>query len=102
LVGTLSKKRPKPPSMTALSAMRNDSSTAFLSHSLTCQPVAVGSATRTVPASSSASACSTASRTLAVTLAGVISARASKAASMVSIRSCMGSVFPGNEKVKCV
>ena len=88
--------------MTVLSAIRNDSSTAFFSHSLTRQPSAVGSATRAVPASSSASAASTAWRTTGLALAGVISARASKAASRVSIRSCMG--FPlrrvgGNQSV---
>ena len=39
--------------------VRNESRIAFLAHSLTCQPVSVGAATRTLPSSSSASASST-------------------------------------------
>ncbi len=83
LLGTLSKAGAPaaPPSTTALSLRRNDSSTAFLSHWLTCQPPsAPRSATRALPLSSSSSAASTASRTSL--LAGVTVSRASHAASI--------------------
>src|SRR3546814_7973098 len=55
---------PGPPSISAISLRRKDSSTAFLSHWLTCHaPPASRAATRRLPSSSPASAASTASRT---------------------------------------
>ena len=45
--------------MVSMPRVRNESRIAFLAHSLTCQPVSVGAATRTLPSSSRASASST-------------------------------------------
>src|SRR5262245_29312957 len=74
---------PGPPGMTVMSLRRNDSSTAFLSHWLTCQvPFGPFSATRASPRSSRSSAASTASRTGPL-VAGLTSLRFSKASSMV-------------------
>src|SRR5437763_692985 len=73
---------PGPPGMTLLSLSRNDSSTAFLSHWLTCHlPSAPRSATRTRPRSSKSSAVSTASRTVPL-VDGPMPSRASKASSI--------------------
>src|SRR6185312_14491355 len=59
--GTLSHTGAPPgPSIATESVRRKDSSTAFLSHWLTCHPAPVGSATRCAPLSSSSSAASTA------------------------------------------
>src|SRR5690606_18938093 len=75
--------RPGPPLIVFMSVRRNDNSTAFFSHWLTCQlPSAPGSATRTAPLSSSVSARSTALRTGPLVL-GVKLSRRSKASSMV-------------------
>src|SRR3954468_4409442 len=52
-----------PPGIVVMSLRRNDSSTAFLSHWLTCQSSPARSAPRKRPSSSPASAASTASRT---------------------------------------
>src|ERR1700722_6323668 len=70
--------------------MRNDSSTAFLSHSWTCQVPASFSATRNPPESSRPSTDSTAARTSPEAFCGVMSARDSKAPSMVACNSLYG------------
>src|SRR5271167_2529535 len=67
--------------------MRNDSSTAFFSHSLTRQVPPCFSATRNVPASSRPSVLSTAARNSADAFCGVIFARDSKPASMAACNS---------------
>src|SRR5687767_7310699 len=72
--------------MGRLSLSRNDSSTAFFNHWLTCHWPLFFSATRALPLSSSVIACSTASRISAGALFGLSSARRSKAASMTEGR----------------
>src|SRR6185437_13564030 len=75
---------PGPPGITSMSLSRNDSSTAFFSHWLTCQrPSAWRSATRASPRSSKLSALSTALRTAPLVLGPILS-RLSKASSIVS------------------
>src|SRR3990167_1088957 len=63
-VGTLSQNGPGAPAgITRMSLQRKYSSTAFFSHSLTCQPPSTGSATRAAPDSSKLIARSTIGRT---------------------------------------
>ncbi|GJE31412.1 hypothetical protein LDDCCGHA_1589 [Methylobacterium oxalidis] len=87
---------PGPPAIGAMSLRRKESSTAFLSHWLTCQASPTFSATRALPESSSASASSTASRT-GPRVPVSMPARSSQAASMVVARSAwdMGAVSIG-------
>src|SRR6185503_20548575 len=74
---------PGPPGITLMSLSRKDSSTAFLSHWLTCHwPSALRSATRALPDSSNSSAEFTALRT-APFVFGPILSRASKASSIM-------------------
>src|ERR1700687_5231624 len=73
--------------------MRNDRSTAFLSHSLTRHVPSSFSATRSLPASSSPSAVSTPARTSADAFCAVIFARDSKAGSMVACSSLYDMMF---------
>src|SRR6185503_7227597 len=74
---------PGPPGITLMSLSRKDSSTAFLSHWLTCHcPSGFRSATRALPESSNSSAAFTALRT-APFVFGPILSRAAKASSMV-------------------
>src|SRR3954454_7150424 len=73
---------PAAPAIGPMSLSRNESSTAFLSHWLTCHLPFCFSATRASPLSSSSSAVSTASRT-APLVDALTSLRASKASSIV-------------------
>ena len=92
LVGTLSKYLFTPSFCTSLSWMRKESSTAFFAHSLTFHcPTPRRSATRRLPESSWRMVSNTASLTSGVTVAGVMSARFSKAVSMMF---CNDMFFP--------
>src|SRR6185312_1623218 len=86
---------PGPPAITLMSLSRNESSTAFFSHWLTCQaPSAWRSATRALPLSSRSRAAATALRTAPLVFGPIVS-RWSKASSMVlASLSCMALIAP--------
>src|SRR6185437_11758768 len=92
---------PGPPGITLMSLRRKDSSTAFLSHWLTCHwPSVVRSATRALPASSSSRAAVTALRTAPLVFGPILS-RASKASSMVLASLSLDMDVPARSAAVC-